>query len=137
MDTFINNWPYRSVFFSSTFFFSINVSVFNYLPKFQKLASRGAWQDHAHFLFTKFLQENGLIFFHDSFCIKQALVQNIFENFVQHVGPPKRAWQVHTHFLFRKLLQENGSIFFHDSLRIEYAAVQNIFENFVKHARPP
>ena len=46
-------------------------------------------------------------FFHNSFGIEQAMVQNIVENFVEHAGLPKRAWHGHTHFLLRKILQEN------------------------------
>ena len=30
--------------------------------------------------------------------LEKAVVQNIFEKFVEHAGPPKRAWQNHAHF---------------------------------------
>ena len=71
-------------------------------------ATRGAWQDHVHFLFRKLLQENGCVCFHNSFCIKYAVIQNISENFFEHARPPRRAWQGPTHFLLKKLFKENG-----------------------------
>ena len=63
-------------------------------------ASRGAWQDHAHFLFRILLQEKDEYFSMIPFASSR-LWSKIF---VEHAGPPERAWLGHTHFLFRKLL---------------------------------
>ena len=59
--------------------------------------SRGAWQDHAHFLFIFYL-ENYYKKKDEYFSmIPFGVVQNIFENFVKHGQSPKGAWQDHAH----------------------------------------